>query len=158
MKKMIIALFLMLLSSSAFAELAENCSQLPNEGKVSFSFKLADGREGVFKATLDKELVDGLGQLATSHTYYSPRVFVDGREVAVTGNALDLIAKQMGYLNLGYRLVQGNFGYFKKRHMLVLQDDEKLVLQAAKDDDNTMVLSPNGYGKFFHPECADWQF
>ena len=153
MRNFVLSTLILLASSLAFAT---DCSQLPHQGPVVANIVLADGTVAVFKANLQIEHIkEGIGQNTTSHTYNSPRVFVGNTEVAVSEAGLDLIAKRLGYYGIGFRDVEVNGGYFRKRITLVT-DGDKLVL--VKSPQFAQVVASKGAVKFFHPECADWQF
>lgn len=154
MKSLLVSALLLISGSVSFG--SANCSQLPKQGPVSEVIRLADGTTAVFKANLKiTHIKEGIGQNTTSHSYDSPRVFVGKTEVAVTAGALNLVAKALGYESLGFRDLQVNGGYFRKRITMVSDGDNLRLVKSPKE---AMVIDPTGSAKFFHPECADWQF
>lgn len=153
MRKFLFSILILSASSSAFAF---ECSQLPKQGPVSATVVLADGTTALFKANLSIEkIVTGFDERKTTHTYKNPQVFVGNKEVALAEDALDDIAQMLGYDFAGFRDVQANAGYFRKRQILTTNGQSFVIEKAPRE---SIVVSPKGGVKFFQADCADWAF
>lgn len=153
MHKFLLAILILTASSSVRAF---DCSQLPKQGPISAKLTLADGTTALFKANLTIEkIVTGFDERKTTHTYKNPQVFLGDKEIALSEEALDDIAQILGYDFAGFRDVQTNAGYFRKRQILTSNEESFVVEKAPRE---STVVSPKGSAKFFQADCADWAF
>ncbi len=154
MFKYVLATIALVACSSSLAS-AKKCSELPSPGSVKQVIRLSDGSEVLFKAKMIVQRYNNFNEHVISHRYESPQAFVDGTEVAISVDALVEIAKNLGYDSLGFREVQTNAGYLRKRKTLQ-SDGHSLYLE--KSPKISTVVSPTGFSKFVHDVCAPWQF
>lgn len=154
MFKYVLATIALVACSSSFASAAK-CSELPSPGSVKRAIRLSDGSEVLFKAKLVVQKNNSFDEHVISHRYESPQAFVNGIEVAINVDGLAEIAKKLGYDSLGFREVQTNAGYLRKRQTLK-SDGHSLYLE--KSPKVSTVIAPMGFAKFVHDVCAPWQF
>jgi len=147
---------LLILTTSASAALAFDCSKLPRQGPVALKLALVDGTTAVFRANLVVEkIVTGFREHKTTHTYNRPQVFVADKEVGLSEGGLNDIAQRLGYEFAGFRDVQTNAGYFRKRQVLT-SNGKSFVVEKAPRASN--IVAPKGSVLFFQSDCADWAF
>ncbi|MFM6928647.1 MAG: hypothetical protein ACKOX6_09290 [Bdellovibrio sp.] len=153
MRNILLSLLIFAVSSSVQAF---DCSQLPHQGPVAIEFMLADGTAVVFTAKMTiAKIVTSFDEHKTTHTYSNPQVFIANKEIALSEDALSYIAQALGYDFVGFRDMQTNAGYFRKKQVLTSNGESLMVKKAPRTSE---VVSPKGSVKFFQADCADWAF
>lgn len=152
MKQTILSAAFLLIGSLS---LANTCDSFPKAGHISVPLILEDGTQILFKAHLQVLQVNSFKERVITHKYHYPQVFVGAKEVAVTAAGLDGIAKAMGYEGLGFREMGTNAGFLRKRKTLTSLEENLVLVKSPKAH---YVVSPLGFGIFYHHQCAPWMF
>lgn len=152
MKQTVLSATFLLLSSMS---LANTCDDFPKAGPIAVPLVLEDGTQILFRAHLQIFHVNSFKERVITHKYNYPQVFIGAKEVAVTAAGLDGIAKAMGYDGLGFREMGTNAGLMRKRKALTSQEENLAIVKSPKAH---YVVSPLGFGIFYHHQCAPWMF
>lgn len=138
------------ISISAFAG---ECSKLLESGKVKYELQLKSGELGTFTAELEiRENVKAYGDERTVniHTFNMPKFEVNGKNVKLTRDALELIAKGLGYERVEYVVLKSGKGKY-------LNSNLEVVKLGALDNSIALVDS-NAHAIFYHSIFSNWQY
>ena len=132
---------------------SNKCENLPREGVIEVEVSLNDGElSGLFIARLkiNNNVEQYGGESVSTHTFFNPKISVNGKDIPMTSIVLNDIAKGLGYEHVEYVTMLE----YKGKYV----DNDYSVKKTGWFGPRVLVVDPYYSAVFYHSKCSNWRY